>query len=169
MALSLAGFSQGSWHVEQYRFDKDHNSYYRLGRSLREKRIAESSTPTGEAKQTFDAAVGLLESDDPESQRRGLRLLTDLGPAAKSATPFLAALAQSTQDDGLRADATAALIRIHAPRPYPAEIVREVEHLSELRCTRSSVHSVDAEGRLRLEVPVAANGANFLVIGEVEP
>ncbi len=168
VALTLAGLSGRSRRVEQYGFDKDHNSYYRLGRSLREKRIAES-TPAGETRQTFDAAVGLLESDDPESRRRGLRLLRDLGPAAKSATPFLVAVIQGTEDDALQAEATTVLIQVHAPRPYPAEIVREVERLAKLRCTGSSVHAVDARGTLRLEVPLAANGANFLVIRDVQP
>jgi len=169
VALALTGLSPGSRRVEQYRFDKDHNSYYRRARALREAREAGAATLSGEEKQSFDAAVELLQSDDVDSQRRGVRALGDLGPAAKPALPFLVPIIQGTQDDALRAEATSALVTIHAPRPYPAEIVREVERLAELRCTGSSEHAVDAEGTLRLEIPLAANGANFVVIRDAEP
>lgn len=97
-----------------------------------------------------------------------MSLLADLGPAAKPIVPLLLAMIQNTEDDRLPAEATATLIQINAPRPYAAAVVGQVEELSTLTCTASSSHAVDAKGGLRLEVPVAAKGASFLVIGKSE-
>jgi len=165
VTLHLTGLPEGQLQVKQFRFDKDHNSYYRLGRSLREKRIADSFTPGTEAKQAIEAATRLLESDEADSQLQAVHMLAELGPAAKPATSFLVEAIQNTEDDRLRAEATGALWKINSPQPYPADVVRKVEELSTLRSTGSSEHAVDAEGNLRLSVPIAANGANFLVIG----
>jgi len=169
VALTLAGLSPGPRRVEQYRFDKDHNSYYRRARALREAREAGPATLSGEEKRSFDEAVELLQSDDADSQLQGVRDLGKLGPAAKPATPFLAAIIQDTDDDRLRAEAIGAALMIHAPVPYPAETVDEIERLAELQCTGSSQHAVDPHGTLRLEMPLAANGENFLVIDDVKP
>ncbi|MFH1264339.1 MAG: hypothetical protein ABIK89_01335 [Planctomycetota bacterium] len=43
--------------------------------------------------------------------------------------------------------------------------MRQVEELADLHSTARSQHALDADGRLKLKVPMAANGANFLVIG----
>ncbi len=168
VALTLAGLDGPQAHVTQYRFDKDHNSYYRLARPLREARLADRLPLAGEKRRSLDAAVELLRADDVESQRRGLRRLAELGPAARPATPFLVALVEKIDDEQLRADITAAAMAIHAPVPYPVDTVARIERLARLRPTGSSVHAVDGEGNLRLDVPLAANGACFLVIGNTE-
>ena len=166
VTLSLSGLSGREVRVDQFRFDKDHNSYYRFTRSLREQRIAASQAVSPEAKQTLETAAGLLDSGNPESQLRGVRLLADLGPAAESATPSLVAIAQDSENDKLRAEATALIWQVNSPQPYAAEVVRKVEDLAVLRSTGSSVHAVDAAGCLQLKLTLAANGANFLVIAD---
>ena len=83
--------------------------------------------------------------------------------------PFQGAIIQGTDDDRLRAEATGAALAIHAPVSYPADTVEEIQRLADLRCTGSSQHAVDAQGTLRLDVPLAANGASILVIRDAEP
>ncbi|MHC4997185.1 MAG: GH39 family glycosyl hydrolase [Planctomycetota bacterium] len=160
--LRLAGLAPGAVTVEGYRFDSDHNSYYRVGRPLREARANEEVSP--EIERRVGEATRLLGSDDVESQRRGIEMLGELGPAAKSAGRAALDLYQRTASEDIREGIVAVLIGANKPRPYPAAVVEEVERLSRLTVTGSSEHEVDAKGRLKLAVPVAANGANFLVI-----
>ena len=56
--------------------------------------------------------------------------------------------------------------RVTFPPPQcytPAEL-DQVQKLSKLRVTRSSEASVGGDGRLRLRLPLAGNGANLVVI-----
>src|SRR5205807_1716512 len=83
VSLRLTGLAGRKVAVQEYRFDKDHNSYFRLGRELRER--PRDGTPTPAQSETLQAALREMEGDRPATQRAGLEKLAGLGPAAASA------------------------------------------------------------------------------------
>ncbi len=165
VTLRLTGLQGRKLAVREYRFDADHNSYFRLGRELRDH-------PPGPAPAAADPAVLQqalrdLASDRRETQLAGLDKLTELGPAAAQALGPIFQLHEKSADAMVREKASAALMRLRAPRTYPAAAVKKVEELSALRETGSSAHEVGPDGSLSLKVRVAGNGATFLVIEPV--
>ena len=162
--LNLSGVAGRKAHVTEYRFDKDHNSYFRLARSLREQRIASTSKLYDEAKQRVRAAIRKLESGEKPTIQQALQELSDLGPAANAALASLFVLAQNSPDGDIRAKATETAFRLNAREAYSPDVLRQVEELSTLRSTATSLHSVDAEGCLQLNVSISGNGANVVVI-----
>src|SRR5262249_55118099 len=164
--LDLAGVKGVPLLVREYRFDKDHNSYYRLGRRLRDEAVsARVSGP--EQSERLQKALGELRSDRRETQLAALDRLAALGPAASAATAPLAEVLQKVEDAELRDPRTAVLKRIMAPKAYPTAVVRQVEELSALRVTGLTCRPVSPDGRVALRVRVAANGANYLLIEPV--
>jgi hypothetical protein len=157
--LDLTGLNWKAVRVREYRFDADHNSYYRLGVELRDR--AESQQ-AGSAK--LDSAIQALSLDDPAAQLGALRTLDTLGPSARGAVPAVFQLLGKSQNADVLASARATLKRIAAPTAYPRAEVDRIEKLAECRPTALTVHPVDDEGRVTLKARVAGNGLNILVI-----
>jgi hypothetical protein len=164
VALNLSGVASGKAQVTEYRFDKDHNSYFHLGRSLREQRIAAASNLSDETKGRVRWAIEQLESGDKPTIMQALQGLSKLGPAAKSALASLVVLVQNTPDEEIRARATEVAVGLNAPEAYTPDVVRQVEELSQLHSTSTSTESVDGQGRLQLKLSISGNGANVVVI-----
>ncbi len=154
VSVDLSGLDAQPVSVREYRFDKDHNSYFHLGRSLRDLQDVEG----------LDAAIRLLQSDSIEKQLDGLERLSRFGTKAKAAIGSIYQCLLKTQDNRLSAAAIAAIQRISAPQAYPADVVREVERRSHLRETGSARHIMSENGTLQLQARVSGNGANYLVI-----
>jgi hypothetical protein len=163
VSLELEGLSAPRVRVREYRFDKEHNSYFRPGRALRDRE------PRAADPARLDAALRALDGDDPVARREALKTLGDLGPPARSALPAVLGLLGKTRDEGVRAAAQAALGRITAAPAYPRDEVERIRALAELRPTASATHPVGADGRLRLSARVAGNGLNILVLEDEAP
>jgi hypothetical protein len=161
VTLDLAGLTGRAVRVREYRFDKDHNSYFRLGRRLREE-PGPGETPGADESQQLAEALEGLASDRPAAQLAALEKLARLGRRAAPAAGTLFRL-QTSPDKAVREKAAAILKRVTAPRAYPAAAVRQVAELSQLRQTGSASHEVE-DGKLQLKVRLAANGANVLAI-----
>ena len=147
--------------MQEYRFDRDHNSPFRLARS-----ILDRSAPAGRPDAARLSAVKKeLDSDDPPTQRRALESLRKLDTSTRQAAlEVVFKLAGQAKDQGVR-DAAADIIRSEfGPAAYPAAQVDEIRKVSERHPTGTSSHPRQADGRLRLTVRVAANGCNFVVI-----
>jgi len=162
VTLSLGGLKPQKVQVQEYRFDKDHNSYFRLGRQLRDEALQRPQDAAELAR--FQEAVRQIESDSRDAQLEGLGRLGELGPTAAHASGPIWRLLQKTSDLTVRKKAMAMLLRIHAPRAYPASEVRKVQELAALRSTGVSSHRVGADGRLQLNLSLAGNGANWIDI-----
>jgi hypothetical protein len=161
VVLALTGLGAGRVSVREYRFDTNHNSYFELGRRLRDDEA--QRLPSPEETGQIAAAVERLADGDRDSQLAALRELAELGPAAASALAELIGVAQTTSNPELQAAAGEALQRIWAPRAYAAEQVRKVEAASQLQC--ADVSEQDAtDGRAELRLSLAANGASLLVV-----
>jgi hypothetical protein len=161
VTLNLAGLKGKKVGLTEYRFDKDHNSYFRLGRALRDRVAAGRPAPETAAK--IQEALRGLESDRRAAQLAALEQLARLGPAAASAAQPLLFFIQKVKDEEVRAKALVAFKRVSAPRPCSAADMKKIEEQAALRPTGSAPHAVGADGRLTIKVKVAGNGANFLI------
>ncbi|MCR4415902.1 MAG: histidinol dehydrogenase, partial [Thermoguttaceae bacterium] len=81
VTLGLAGLEPGKVRVVEYRFDKDHNSYFRLGRQLRDEPLDQATADLTR----LENAMRLLESSSRQEQLAGLEGLAGLGQAAAQA------------------------------------------------------------------------------------
>ena len=163
VALDLADLGwEGPARVEEYRFDRDHNSPFRLARALRDR--PEPGGPADPAR--LLALTRALEGDDPAEQRKALEALRELNPATRqAAVGAVLKLSQETKNESTRAAAQAAIKTAFGPPDYPRADIEAVREKCELRATGKAVHAREANGHLRLTARVAANGCNFLVIG----
>jgi len=163
--LSVAGLSPGSLAVTEYPFDKAGNSYFELGRRLREETLEGGGALSAEEKKELDEATKLAGGAGRTERLEGLRRLAKLGPRAKSAGSIVAALATDGGDEETRREAMGALLSLNAPFAYPAAVAREVERLSQLSGTRSTAPDAASFSRV---VRLRANAACFLILEEAE-
>jgi hypothetical protein len=164
ITVRLSNFDSRSVLVREYRFDRDHNSYFRLGRSLRDAPDSSHAAPEAETLEQIQSAIAMLQTDSVEKQLAGLKRLAQLGPRAKSALGAIYQCIKGAEDDRIRAQAISAIQRINLPKAYPADVVREVEQLSHLRQTGSARYTTVQPGELELKARIGGNGVNFLVI-----
>jgi hypothetical protein len=160
VTLDLAGLDWRQLRAREYRFDRDHNSYYQLGRTLRDRPPSGVETNPG----ALEAALRELARDDVSAQKAALKSLSGLGPAARPALPRIVELIGQSRHDAVKAEASAVFKRIIAASGYSRADVERVRALAECRPTGTQSLSIDADGRTRLTVRVAGNGLNVLIL-----
>ena len=160
--LQMTGLEAGKLAMTEYRFDKDHNSYFRLGRELRD----QGMTKPADADR-LQEVIRKLESDQVATQLAGLEQLAAMGPSASSATETLYYLHERSNDEKVKAKAIATLGKLTRPSSYPAGVVKKIEEQSQLQSTNSSVCEPSAGGAITLRVRLSGNGANFIVLEPV--
>ncbi|MCP4785345.1 MAG: hypothetical protein GY903_30355 [Fuerstiella sp.] len=164
VTLTLGNCDLASATATEYRFDKDHNSYFRLGSSLRDAPDAAGAEPDAKALEELQSTIDLLHADSVETQITGLRRLGELGPAAKSALGSIFECMKGAEDPRIQTEAIGAIMQINLPKAFPAEVIEEVEQLSHMRPTGSTQCKIDSSGQLELNAQIGAGGVNFLVI-----
>ncbi|HKI17634.1 MAG TPA: hypothetical protein VKA15_07125, partial [Isosphaeraceae bacterium] len=162
ITLDLAGQDRpGPAFVEEYRFDRDHNSPFPLIRTLRDRPVAGGPPDAARLAKVMKA----LEQGDPAAQRGALETLRKLNPATRQAAATVVfKLAGQAKDQGVREAAMGIIRGALGPVAYPRAVVEEIKEKSKLCPTGTSSIPLQANGHLRLTVRVAANGCNFLVI-----
>jgi hypothetical protein len=160
VTLSLAGLKPGKFRVAEYRFDKDHNSYFRLGRQLRDQPLDQAAPDLAR----LEEAMRLVESSARQDQLAGLERLAGLGPAAAQAAGSVFQLYQKSDDAMVRGKAMGILLGMNTPKAYPATVVGKIEQLATLRSTHMGSREVAADGRLEITLRLAGNGANWISI-----
>ena len=157
-----AGRDRARVTVREYRFDRDHNSPFRLARTLRDR-----PAPAGRS--------------DPARQASAMRALEGGDPAAQRAGPGDAAGARPRGPAGRRADPDEAGRRgegpvdprggprhhpqgDRAPRPTPGPRSRRSSGCASAARPARPSRPREADGRLRLTVKLAGNGCTFLII-----
>ena len=145
--------------VEAFRFDRDHNSYFRLACELRDRGLA------GAMDDKVDEAVAALQGDDQEARLAALKKLAGMGPAARSAVPSVTQCRDAATDETIRTAANEALKQIAFGTPvYGADEIREVEALSRLQPPDVCTVVRDSAGMLRIPAELTSNGAVVLVV-----
>jgi hypothetical protein len=162
--LDLAGLPWPQVRVMEYRFDRDHNSYYRLAVELRAR---PTSRPTASPEEV-QAAVQDLGSADRAVRLAALEKLARSGSAAQPAVQAVLKIWDESADEELRAAISQTLqALISGTECYAAADVERVRELSALHTTATTTHDAGDAGRLRLTVRLEGNGADFLVIEPV--
>lgn len=167
LALDLDGLPwNGPARVHEYRFDRDHNSYFRQARALRNREMAAADADpdrgeairqalaSGDAQQQLDA-LGELERSNRSAQLAALRLVLKL--AQQTERPEVRQAARSMLERML--GSAAGYTTAFAPQE-----VDEIRQLADCRATAQAVHARGDQGRLRLTVRLSGNGLNMLVI-----
>jgi hypothetical protein len=151
----------GPARVQEYRFDRDHNSPFRLARAILDRPASD-----GQPDEARLAEVRkVLEGGDPVSQLRALEALrTGDAPTRRAVLEAVFRLAGQAKDQRVR-DAASAIVRSSfRPEAYPATTVEELRKQTECHPTGTSSRPRQPDGHLRITARVATNGCNFLVI-----
>jgi hypothetical protein len=164
ITLEVDGIPWPKARVKEYRFDKDHNSYYRLGRKLRERRPGGTN-----AHRAGTAEVEKLVADlrDPrrDVQIAAVKKAASLGEVAQVVFTAVLRLYEETDDLEVRAAIEEATRQVLTRQVcYRPEEVAEVRALSALRVTGESNVTAGPGGKLELSVAISANGASFVVL-----
>ena len=161
VALDLGGLGgTGPVSVREYRFDRDHNSPFRLMRALRDR-----PATAGAANRARQASA--LRASSPATWRpsAGRRALEKLGPSMlQAAAPALMKLVGEAKDPSIREAAREVIRKALAPPAYPRAEVEEVRRTCECRPSGTIMSPRETDGRLRLTTKMAGNGCTFLII-----
>ncbi|MBI2478210.1 MAG: hypothetical protein HYV60_06090 [Planctomycetia bacterium] len=162
--LELKGVTWLKADVREYQFDKDHNSYFRLGRELRDRPPTASKLRLPNEEQVARLLAGFSDQD-PAVQLATVNQAATYDELPESVVGAAFQLHQSTKDEMIRAAIEQAGKRILTRQPGfdPMQVAR-IKALSELRVTRHTQLQADGTGRVRFKIPVAANGANVIVL-----
>jgi hypothetical protein len=162
VVFDLAGLGgTGPVSVREYRFDRDHNSPFRLMRALRDRPATAGATDR--ARQA--SALRALESGDVAAQRQALGALEKLGPSMlQAAAPALMKLVGEAKDPQVREAAREVIRKVLAPQAYPRAEVEEIRRTCECRPSGTIMRPRETDGRLRLAIDLAGNGCTFLIV-----
>jgi hypothetical protein len=163
IGLDLRGVPWPEVRVREYRFDKDHNSYYHLGRQLRDRpAAADARRPSTEE---VERLMADLASRDPSTQLAAVKQATTFSEVPEGLLAAAIQLYQDTKDEAVRSAIEEAGRRMLSRQVCysPADVAR-IRELSVLRVTKEARLTSGADGTLHVPLDVAANGANFVVI-----
>ncbi len=163
---AVKGLAGSRLAVTEYGFDTERNSYFELGRRLREETRAREATLSPSDRKVLDEATVLLDRRDRASRLEGLKRVRALGRRAKSTASLVIALIHGAADTEVKHEATATLLSLHAPAVYPAGTVAEVQKRSELKGRR---YILAGGPDVKLSVRLSANAACFLVVEPAPP
>ncbi len=167
VTLDLEDVPWSDVRVQEYRFDKEHNSYYRLGRQLRD-RLPGGPNARRLAVAEVDRLTADLTGDDRSAQIAALKRVASVGALHDGIIAAAFQLYERTEHQDVRAAIEEAGRQIVIRKVcYTVDEVARVQELSTLRVTRNSHHAVGTDRALQLALTVAANGVNFLVIEPV--
>ena len=164
IALDLSNVPWPEVRVREYRFDKDNNSYYRLGLKLRDRPAGgpDLRRPKPEEVQKL---LANLQSGNRAAQIAAVKKAASLRDVPEEVIGVVIKLYEETKHEEVRTAIEEAVRQIQTRQVcYSTEEVAKVRELSVLRVTKESTHAVGAGGALQLAVTIAANGANFVVI-----
>ena len=162
VTLDLDGIGwAGPAQVQEYRFDRDHNSPFPLAHAT-----LHWTAPGGQPEATRLAEVKkAFETDDPAVQLRALESVKKLAaPTRQAALEVVFKLAGQAKDQRVATQPRPSSVARFGPVAYPTAEVEEIRKKSECHSTGTSSLHRQANGHLRLTVHVASNGCNFIVI-----
>lgn len=164
VTLDLTALPWRNVRVREYRFDQDHNSYFRLGRELRD-RPARGGKVRAPRADEVERLIADLAGGDRAAQLAAVRRAATFSELPQEVIAAAFQLHEKTQDAEVRTAIEEAGRRVLTRQQcYTPDEVACVKGLSQLRATNESNHAVAADGTLRLPATIAANGADFLVI-----
>jgi hypothetical protein len=168
ITLDLSAIPWPQVRVRECRFDKDNNSYYRLGLDLRDGR-ARAPDIHRPSQSEVERLIADLASGDRAVQIAAIKKVASFRDIPQEVIGVALKLYQRTEHKDVRTaiEEAGRQIQVHQTCYSPEDMAR-VRELSVLRVTNESIRSVGADGTLRLKIAVAANGVNFVKIERAE-
>jgi hypothetical protein len=160
VTLELRAPARGPVAASEYRFDKQHNSYFEPARRLRDQPDPRLD-PSPEVREQFRAAMRGLESPDRQTRFAALDEIERLDVAGNWVLIALFEFFQQHDEPELRERAIQLAQRISAPRAHRAAEIEPIAKLAKLQQTRTELYEPDATGRLELHIPLSGNAASF--------
>jgi Glycosyl hydrolases family 39 len=162
ITLNIGGLGwDGPASVQEYRFDQDHNSPFRLARTLRDRPVSGPSTDPA----ALAAVRRALEGTNRDAQRETLATMFKLDTAARQTlVPTILKLAGQEQDQVIRAAAQKALASFFAPAAYSRAEIEQIQTMCEYHSTEPTTRPRQPDGRIKLTIRLAGNGCTFLRI-----
>lgn len=139
VTLNLDGLrGDGPFTVQEYRFDRDHNSPFRVARELRDRPASGASTDP----ERLAVLTRALEGSDHSARHpRALAALSRLEPTSRQALAVtILKLAGQDQDEDVRAAAKKALESLLAPSAYSRAEIDQIRKMCE--CNRAETKSL---------------------------
>ena len=150
--------------VQEYRFDKQNNSYFELGLQLRD-RPAGASRGVRLTADEVSKLVDQLNSEDTAEQIAAIKKATTLSVIPEEIAGAAFRLYERTKDDAVRKAIIEAGQKAMGQQVcFTPDELEQVRKRSTLTVTRESYLAVNREEALLLPLTVAANGANFVII-----
>jgi len=161
--LKLRGINWGRAKVTQYQFDKQNNSYFEMGKALRDRKKRNLEEMSQSA--AWMIHLNMLRTMPAEVVLAMLANLRAKPVFAELVVPEIQRLAKTSQNASVKSAALETLeaLRHEGDLLTMAEF-RAVQEKSKLQPTRIEILEADADGNLSVLVPIAANGANRIVI-----
>jgi hypothetical protein len=162
ITLNIGGLGwDGPASVQEYRFDQDHNSPFRLARTLRDRPAAGPRTDPA----ALAAVTRALEGNDRKVQREAFANLSRLDAAARQTlVPTILKLAGQEQDQDILAAAQKALASFFAPAAYSRAEIDQIQKICKYTSSRPTSYPRQPDGRIKLMIRLAGNGCTFLRI-----
>jgi len=166
--LGLSGVPWSDVAVREYRFDKDHNSFFHAGRELRDQPPETRNTRRPSADET-EKLMAELASDDPLAQLAAVEKVMAFDQVPEAILSAAFQLYQASDSEEVRSAIEQAGRRFTTQQPcFDPQDVARIRELSQLHATNES-RQTTSNGRITaLPIPIAANGANFVVITPAE-
>jgi hypothetical protein len=167
ITLSLGGLGwDGPATVTEYRFDRDHNSPFRLAQTLRDQPASGPRTDTSRLAEVTRA----LEGTDRAAQREALATLSKLDTAMRQTlVPAVLKLAGQEQDQEIRVAAQQAVKSAFAPAAFSRIEIDRIQKMRECHSTKTESRPSQPDGRIQVTAHLAGNGCTFLKIEANEP
>ena len=162
VTLNLDGLSGSSpFAIKEYRFDRDHNSPFRLAKRIRDRPETDPKTDANQ----LAAVARALDGSDRGSRLEALANVSKFAlDSRRSLVPALLKLAGQEQDLKVRAAAKKALESFFAPAAFSHATIEQIQKACECQASATPMQTRRPDGRVQLTTRVAGNGCTFLTI-----
>ena len=163
VTLVLDGLDwKGPARVEQFQFDREHNSPFKAARTLRDRPKAGGAVDAAR----LTALIRDLEGADRAAQREALARVHELDSSGRQAVmPAILKLAGQDRDAAIRDLAKDVIKTMFAPAAYARAEIERIQKLCECRATGKANWPREGDGPLCVTTRVLGNGCVFLKIG----
>ena len=161
--ISLSHFPTGPWEIDEFRFDREHNSYFFQAKKLRVSRLRKVEGETSD--ETLREILVALNSQQREQILRGLRQLENLAELPNPIFETALSIYQSSTDTEIRRKIES-LGRKFLGRKTMLSTSEfdEILQRSRLKSTPIPHSGVSDSAQLRFSTTLVPNGASLITI-----
>lgn len=165
--LNLGGLAWPEICVTEYRFDKQHNTYYQMGRELRDRPGSDNAKPDPAL---VEKVVAGLSGTDPADQIAAIRQAAAWSKPPEDVLQAAMALHARTRNPKVLTalEEAGKKIALSQTEAYTPDVAARIKELSKLKATNTFRLKCGEDGALTLSLDLAVNGVSFLLIEPAE-